>query len=58
MTVQDSEGAPFQPPAERLRAVTFDLDGLMFNTEELYQQVGGELLARRGKKSPEICSTR
>ncbi len=32
-----------------LRAVVFDLDGLMFNTEELYQQVGGELLRRRGK---------
>jgi HAD superfamily hydrolase (TIGR01509 family) len=31
-----------------LRAVTFDLDGLMFNTEELYQEVGGEILARRG----------
>lgn len=30
------------------RAVVFDLDGLMFNTEELYQQVGGELLKRRG----------
>jgi HAD superfamily hydrolase (TIGR01509 family) len=34
------------PPA---RAVVFDLDGLMFNTEELYQDVGGELLRRRGK---------
>lgn len=32
-----------------LRAVVFDLDGLMFNTEDLYQQVGGEVLARRGK---------
>src|SRR4029079_3198232 len=32
-----------------LQAVVFDLDGLMFNTEELYQQVGGELLRRRGK---------
>lgn len=31
-----------------LRAVVFDLDGLMFNTEELYQQVGSELLRRRG----------
>jgi HAD superfamily hydrolase (TIGR01509 family) len=30
------------------RAVVFDLDGLMFNTEELYQQVGAELLRRRG----------
>lgn len=28
----------------------FDLDGLMFNTEELYQSVGGELLRRRGLK--------
>jgi HAD superfamily hydrolase (TIGR01509 family) len=31
------------------RAVVFDLDGLMFNTEELYQDVGAELLRRRGK---------
>lgn len=31
------------------RAVVFDLDGLMFNTEDLYQYVGGELLRRRGK---------
>ena len=30
------------------RAVLFDLDGLMFNTEELYQDVGAELLRRRG----------
>lgn len=36
-------------PAEPLRAVVFDLDGLLFNTEELYQDVGGELLRRRGK---------
>ena len=33
----------------KLRAVVFDLDGLMFNTEELYQQVGSEILRRRGK---------
>jgi HAD superfamily hydrolase (TIGR01509 family) len=32
----------------RPRAVVFDLDGLMFNTEELYQEVGAELLRRRG----------
>jgi HAD superfamily hydrolase (TIGR01509 family) len=35
-----------RPP--RPAAVAFDLDGLMFNTEELYQQVGGEMLRRRG----------
>lgn len=31
-----------------LQAVVFDLDGLMFNTEELYHEVGAELLRRRG----------
>ena len=38
------------PDAAPLQAVVFDLDGLMFNTEMLYQQVGGELLRRRGKR--------
>jgi HAD superfamily hydrolase (TIGR01509 family) len=28
--------------------VVFDLDGLMFNTEDLYQEVGRTILARRG----------
>ena len=32
-----------------IRAVVFDLDGLMFNTELIYDQVGDELLRRRGK---------
>jgi HAD superfamily hydrolase (TIGR01509 family) len=36
-------------PSTAAQAVVFDLDGLMFNTEELYQDVGGELLRRRGK---------
>ena len=38
------------PTTDALRAVVFDLDGLMFNTEELYEEVGGELLSRRGKQ--------
>src|SRR5262245_61192798 len=38
------------PAASRLRAVVCDLDGLLFNTEELYQYVGTELLRRRGKE--------
>ena len=29
-------------------AVAFDLDGLMFNTEDIYWQVGTELMGRRG----------
>jgi len=38
-----------------IRAVAFDLDGLMFNTEELYQHVGGEMLRRRGHEfTPEL----
>jgi len=36
----------------RLHAVTFDMDGLMFNTEHLYQDVDREILARRGKDFP------
>ncbi len=31
------------------KAVVFDLDGLMFNTEMIYQRVGTEVLRRRGK---------
>jgi len=35
--------------SRQLRAVVFDLDGLLLNTEELYQFVGTELMRRRGK---------
>jgi HAD superfamily hydrolase (TIGR01509 family) len=31
-----------------MRAVVFDMDGLMFNTEDVYSVVGNELLRRRG----------
>jgi len=40
----------FAVPSRPLQAVTFDLDGLMFNTEELYQEVGEQLLARRQRE--------
>jgi hypothetical protein len=33
----------------RIEGVAFDLDGLLVNTEELYQHVGSELLRRRGR---------
>ncbi len=36
----------------RIKAAVFDLDGLLFNTEELYNYVGTELLGRRGKDFP------
>lgn len=32
----------------RIQAVAFDLDGLMFNTEDLYVEVAEMMLARRG----------
>jgi HAD superfamily hydrolase (TIGR01509 family) len=38
----------FPLPTSPLRAVVFDLDGLMFNTEDLYQETGRTILARRG----------
>jgi HAD superfamily hydrolase (TIGR01509 family) len=31
-----------------IRAVAFDLDGLMFNTEDLYEEVAADMLRRRG----------
>ena len=40
---------PNAAPAS-IRAVAFDLDGLMLNTEEVYSQTGTEILSRRGKR--------
>jgi HAD superfamily hydrolase (TIGR01509 family) len=40
-----------------IKAVVFDLDGLMFNTEEVFNRSGRELLRRRGKElTDEILS--
>ena len=40
-----------------LRAAAFDMDGLMFNTEEVYFHVGTRLMERRGcVYTPELCS--
>ncbi len=43
-----SDRAHRTPPP--VQAVAFDLDGLMFNTEEVYFRVGAELMRRRGKQ--------
>ena len=41
--------------ASSVKAVVFDLDGLMFNTEDIYLQVGSEVLRRRNKQfTPEL----
>ena len=40
----------------RPRAVVFDMDGLMFNTEDVYHEVGTELMRRRGcEYTRELC---
>jgi hypothetical protein len=33
----------------RIEAIAFDMDGLLINTEDLYEEVTKELLTRRGK---------
>lgn len=33
-----------------IKAVCFDMDGLLFNTEDLFDQVGIEMLEKRGKQ--------
>ena len=35
--------------AAGVRGVAFDMDGLLLNTEDLYEYVGSELMRRRGK---------
>jgi HAD superfamily hydrolase (TIGR01509 family) len=40
----------FVRPRQPLRAVVFDMDGLMFNTEDVYTKVGDEVLRRRSKQ--------
>lgn len=41
--------------ASSIAAVAFDLDGLLFNTEQLYFEVGDEQLRRRGYRfTPEL----
>ena len=43
--------------SRKIQAVVFDLDGLMFNTENLFHLAGNELLQRRGHAmTPELLS--
>lgn len=45
------------PAVRSIKAVVFDLDGLMFNTEEVFNRSGRELLRRRGHElTPALLS--
>ena len=44
--------------SETIAAVVFDLDGLMFNTEDIFDLAGKELLKRRGKEMTKECHHR
>ncbi len=45
------------PATPTIKAVVFDFDGLMFNTEEIFNLSGRELLRRRGKEmTPALLS--
>lgn len=39
----------YPPPEPSIRGVAFDMDGLILNTEDLYELVCGILMQRRGK---------
>ncbi|MFK7818962.1 MAG: HAD family hydrolase [Planctomycetaceae bacterium] len=41
--------------SQTIQAVAFDLDGLMFNTEDIFDLAGKELMQRRGKVMTEEC---
>jgi len=55
MTPESLRPDQLLPDDLRIASVVFDLDGLLVNTEELYQAVGSDLLRRRGKiLSPDL----
>ncbi|TWT95911.1 Phosphorylated carbohydrates phosphatase [Botrimarina colliarenosi] len=39
----------FPPPAKPIRAIAFDMDGVLASSEDVYLRVGTETLRRRGK---------
>ncbi|MDX1928047.1 MAG: HAD family phosphatase [Pirellulaceae bacterium] len=48
MTFTDDQHSLRWP--HKIKAVAFDMDGLMVNTEELYYEVGQTILSRRGRQ--------
>lgn len=50
---RETTGYPRVNIPKKIEAVAFDMDGLLLNTEDLYQEVCQTLMARRGKKYEE-----
>jgi HAD superfamily hydrolase (TIGR01509 family) len=48
-TSQPSKEKEKKPKQQVIHAVAFDMDGLLLNTEDLYEEVTKELLLRRGR---------
>lgn len=42
--------ADFPPPKQPIRAIAFDMDGVLASSEDVYLKVGTETLRRRGKR--------
>jgi len=50
MSSENATAKPDNAKPSAIRAVVFDLDGLMFNTEDIFNEVGRVVLQRRGKE--------
>jgi HAD superfamily hydrolase (TIGR01509 family) len=50
MVIEDKVERRIVDAGGRFRTVAFDFDGLLFNTEEMYHEVGQTILARRRRK--------
>ncbi|SMP62272.1 haloacid dehalogenase superfamily, subfamily IA, variant 3 with third motif having DD or ED [Neorhodopirellula lusitana] len=49
---------PKQVPSQRIQGVALDMDGLLFDTERIYYQVGDVVLQRRGHRFSNELQTR
>ena len=54
----DLESQPTFPPSCQIRGVALDMDGLLFDTEGLYWEVGDTVLQRRGYRYSKELQTR
>ena len=53
-TASAGMSAASSAPARPLRAVLFDIDGTLFNSDEVHLEVFAEMLAERGLRTIEM----